>query len=51
MVVSGENVDSNARVVPTIIPSVISNSTQPSFPVEEEPFCKLILYIEISNSR
>jgi hypothetical protein len=27
------------------------NITEPSVPIEEEHFCKLILYIEISNSR
>jgi hypothetical protein len=27
------------------------STTKPSVPIEEEHFCKLILYIEISNSR
>jgi hypothetical protein len=31
--------------------TVHPNITEASVPIEEEHFCKLILYIEISNSR
>jgi hypothetical protein len=31
--------------------SLDPNTTEPSIPIEEEQLCKLVLYIEISNSR
>ncbi|XP_069687462.1 transmembrane protein adipocyte-associated 1 homolog isoform X2 [Periplaneta americana] len=36
---------------PTSVTTIEPNNTEPSIPIEEEHFCKLILYIEISNSR
>lgn len=35
----------------TSVTSLHPNTSEPSVPIEEEHFCKLILYIEISNSR
>uniref|UniRef100_A0A1B6BYL6 Transmembrane protein adipocyte-associated 1 homolog n=1 Tax=Clastoptera arizonana TaxID=38151 RepID=A0A1B6BYL6_9HEMI len=46
MGVSDENFE--VKVYQTTLPGDFSNSTQP---VEEEPFCKLILYTEVPNFR
>jgi hypothetical protein len=35
----------------TSVTSLHPNTSEPSVPIGEEHFCKLILYIEISNSR
>jgi hypothetical protein len=35
----------------TSVTSLDPNTAKPSVPIEEEHFCKLILYTEISNSR
>lgn len=38
-------------MIPTTSSLLEPNTTQPYSPVEEELYCKLILYIEISNTR
>jgi hypothetical protein len=43
--------DGTGRIIPTPSSYLEPNVTQPFSPVEEELFCKLILYIEISNTR
>jgi hypothetical protein len=40
-----------AGVSSTSVTTLRPNITEPSVPIEEEHLCKLILYIEISNSR
>ncbi|XP_046662604.1 transmembrane protein adipocyte-associated 1-like isoform X2 [Homalodisca vitripennis] len=50
--VTESNTEKGARMMaPTMSSLMEPNVTQPITPVEEELFCKLILYIEISNSR
>lgn len=51
MVVSAENTESAAKYVPPATVTVQPNATQPFSPVEEEFYCKLILYTEILNTR
>lgn len=50
VVYMSESEDKNG-MVPTTSSLIEPNVTQPYSPVEEELFCKLILYIEIANSR
>lgn len=51
MVVFISDSEDKNGMIPTTSSLIEPNVTQPYSPVEEELFCKLILYIEISNSR
>lgn len=51
MVVSGENTESATKSLQPGIITVQPNATQPFSPVEEEFYCKLVLYTEILNTR
>ena len=47
MLVASEDGMAEGASVITIDP----NTTEPSTPIEEEHLCKLVLYVEINNSR
>lgn len=51
MVVSGENTESVTKSLPAAVITIQPNTTQPFSPVEEEFYCKLVLYTEILNTR